>query len=184
MSDGMSARTCGECTACCTILPVKDIAKPGHTRCMFEGAGCALHGKPTMPHSCRLWSCSWLADPDTTAALERPDRAGYVIDVVPEVFTVTTIECEVYHLPAVQVWLDRSRVDAHRDPALRAYLARRAENGFYALIRESPENSWLLIAPLLSGHSDWIEYRDVTRGPENTPEQRATALLMARGDAI
>ena len=75
-------RTCGTCTLCCRVLPIKDLDKPANVRCQHQTAfkGCAIYRR--RPMSCRLWSCRWLVDP-TTSDLRRPDRAHYVIDMVP-----------------------------------------------------------------------------------------------------
>ena len=72
-------RSCGDCTACCTVLKVDspDFRKPAGTPCVHLGSqGCAIHA--VRPHVCRTWFCAWrrvAAMPDEA----RPDRSGLLV---------------------------------------------------------------------------------------------------------
>ena len=72
-------RSCGACTACCTVLKVDapDFRKPGETPCSHLGSsGCGIH--PVRPGICRTWFCAWrrvAALPDSA----RPDRPGLLV---------------------------------------------------------------------------------------------------------
>ena len=58
----------------------------------------------------------------------------------------------------VQIWIDPSFPDAHRDPALRAYLYRRAEQDrMGALIRSDDKTAMALLAPPLMKDGQWCE---------------------------
>jgi len=76
-----TARNCGECSACCTVLRVDALQKLGGTPCRHlrrDGPGCAIH--PRRPGICRGYRCLWLQ-----GGLEegdRPDRLGAVLDLV------------------------------------------------------------------------------------------------------
>jgi Putative zinc- or iron-chelating domain len=63
---------------------IADFDKPAGERCPHQrhGKGCAIYAR--RPFGCRMWNCKWLGDPEGTADLSRPDRAGYVIDVMPD----------------------------------------------------------------------------------------------------
>jgi len=53
---------------------------------------------------------------------------------------------------------DPKRRDAHRDPALREYLATLArERAIPAIVRWEQPDSMLLVAPVLTGGADWLE---------------------------
>ncbi len=76
-------RKCGDCSLCCKLLPMPELAKPANKRCKHQryGKGCAIYAR--RPDSCRTWSCRWLLG-EGTDDLPRPDRSHYVIDPMPD----------------------------------------------------------------------------------------------------
>lgn len=79
MSGG--ARACGECTLCCTLLRVDELAKRGGTPCpelRISPPGCGIHAR--RPAICRAYACLWLSGALEEA--DRPDRLGAVLDLV------------------------------------------------------------------------------------------------------
>ncbi len=81
MADDRTARTCAECSLCCTVLRVDELGKLGGTRCVHqrEGpAGCGIH--PERPGICRAYRCLWLQGGLDEG--DRPDRLGAVLDVL------------------------------------------------------------------------------------------------------
>jgi hypothetical protein len=74
-------RQCGECSLCCTVLRVDEIAKLGGTRCQHvrDGGGCGIHAQ--RPGICRAYECLWLRGKLRDG--DRPDRLGAVLDLVP-----------------------------------------------------------------------------------------------------
>src|SRR5262245_1944475 len=126
-------RRCGDCQLCCKLMPVAEIGKKAGVRCKHQrvGKGCQVYDRAGMPASCKLWSCAWLTGAETGA---RPDRSHVVVDILPDFVTLENNESgERQTVPVVQVWIDPSYPDAHRDPAIRAYLAKRGEDGVAAL---------------------------------------------------
>jgi len=80
-----AARSCGECTLCCTLLRVDELRKRGGAPCRQLRAppaapGCGIH--PTRPGVCRAYACLWLSGGLDEA--DRPDRLGAVLDVATE----------------------------------------------------------------------------------------------------
>jgi Fe-S-cluster containining protein len=77
----LPGRSCGECTACCTVLKVDspNFKKPAGTPCTHLGAGgCSIHA--VRPRICRTWFCAWrrvASMPDET----RPDRSGLLVSL-------------------------------------------------------------------------------------------------------
>jgi len=70
-------RTCGECTACCTILAVEEIGKALNEPCRHLcGTGCAVY--EARPTACRTFNCLWLWSGKDEA--ERPDRSGVMLE--------------------------------------------------------------------------------------------------------
>lgn len=145
-------RSCGTCKTCCTLVPVEldDGEKPSNTPCKHLcSKGCAIY--PARPEPCRYWSCRWLFD-DATAEMRRPDKTGYVIDPM-----LDTIGLDGQAYEVIQVWVDPARPDAHRDPALRRYLAAMAERfGVLTMVRWEFPRAMVLAAPPLTG-GEWAE---------------------------
>jgi hypothetical protein len=162
-------RTCGACQLCCKLLPVRELSKGAGERCRHQrfGKGCLVYHKPGFPMSCAMWSCRWLVN-DDTAELSRPDRSHYVVDMVPDRIKITPPDGgDPVVLLVVQVWVDPAFPDAHRDPALRRYLERRAEqDDMAALVRYSSTRGMTLFAPIFDAQKrgEWAE-RESNVGP-------------------
>jgi Fe-S-cluster containining protein len=74
--------SCDGCTACCKILKIVELSKPGNTWCAHckIGTGCTIYD--TRPESCRVYQCIWLKTQtgEKPMPLElRPDRSHVVI---------------------------------------------------------------------------------------------------------
>lgn len=84
--DVASARACGPCTLCCSVLRVDELGKRGgepcpHLRDPTAGApGCGIHGE--RPAICRRYRCLWLQG--GLEEEDRPDRLGAVLDLLTE----------------------------------------------------------------------------------------------------
>lgn len=86
--------------------------------------------------------------------MRRPDKTGYVIDPMLDGILANESPIDV-----IQIWVDPSRRDAHRDPALREYVAKIAEiYRIPAIVRWSSEEGMLLVAPILNADNEWVEY--------------------------
>ena len=161
-------RQCGSCQACCTLLPVKSLEKPSNTRCKHQrnGKGCAIYRElETFSPECRIWSCRWLVDPDVALyPIKRPDHAHYVIDIAPDAIRLLNEDGSERLECVVQVWIDPDHPDAHKDPALRHYLAMIGErDGMAAIIRwGSGHSAKLLIPPALNASGDFSFWEGTT----------------------
>jgi hypothetical protein len=174
-------RTCGDCQLCCRLLPMKagsSTDRPelrtmlGNPHAIVEfdkpaGAYCPLqkHHKgckhyAIRPISCRMWSCRWLVG-DDTAAMRRPDRAGYVIDLVPDFVLAEPHDgTEPTRIQVVQVWVDPKMPEAWRqDDELLAYLDRQGRKGIAALIRLNARDGITLIPPSMNASGKFLEFR-------------------------
>ena len=171
----MSARRCNECTLCCKLLPVAEIGKLAGVRCREQRAkGCRVYGTAAFPLGCSLWSCLWLSD--ESLQVPRPDRAGYVLDPTPEFVTIEGMTASV-----VQIWIDPCRPLAHRDPALRAWLAQRWEtHQQLALVRYDAWHAITLLPPALTGIG-WLEQAG-RASTEHSAGQIAATLQALRDD--
>lgn len=175
-------RSCGDCQLCCKLLPVRSLAKEANTRCQHQRhrKGCAVYHRLTLvAPECRAWSCRWLVDSDAPE-LRRPDHVGYVVDLVPDVLkAISKADGTEHYVPVVQVWVDRP--DAHRDPALRAYLERLQ---MPAIIRSSASEGFLLVPPSMTETGEWLEREGDTTAPSGSLMREAVdkgALSMRLG---
>lgn len=161
-------RTCGECTLCCTLVPVQEIGKLPFTRCEHLcDSGCSIYSK--RPQSCQLWSCAWLLT--HTLIAERPDRSHYVINPLLATLAANREDGAIIHFQAVEVWCDPAYPDAHRDPKLRAFLLTTIPRGLACVrFNKDDDNTILLVPPHLNSTGDWQERSStsVDRLPEET----------------
>lgn len=147
-------RECGDCTACCRLVPVHDLGKPALQRCRFQrhGKGCTIYHQPAkgFPFACGAWTCQWLAGEDIGS---RPDRAHFVVDMFPDY--VTLAAPEEMTIMVIQIWADPAYPDAHRDPALRAWLER--QDGYAAVVRYGNDKAIFLAPPRMNDKRVWFE---------------------------
>jgi hypothetical protein len=57
-----ATRACGDCTLCCKVMAIEELAKPASSWCPHckPGHGCLIY--PTRPAECRSYACLWLTD--------------------------------------------------------------------------------------------------------------------------
>lgn len=172
-------RHCGGCTLCCRLLPVRSLDKLAGQRCKHQRTtkGCAVYDRlARVSPECKLWSCRWLVE-DDTAELSRPDRSHYVIDIMPDFVTLRDDATgKTEQIQVVQIWVDPRYPDAHRDPALRAYLERRAKENIIGLVRWDNERGMALFPPELSADGQWHEKGSNVREHAHSPEELLAAL--------
>lgn len=170
----MTERQCGDCQLCCRLLPVRShlLDKEANQRCPHQKfkVGCSVYRGPSMPTECGLWNCRWLVN-DDTADLSRPDRSHYVVDIMPDFITANGSSVQV-----VQIWNDPRYPDAHRDPALRRYLERRALEGKVGLVRYNAKDAFTLLAPSLNDDRRWLELHGTSLGRSHRPDEIMDAL--------
>lgn len=182
-------RECGDCQLCCRLLPMHDnepwrkgepIDKPAGVRCPHQKhrKGCAIYAN--RPFCCQMWSCRWLVN-DDAADLGRPDHSHYVIDISPDYITLARPDGESQNLQVVQIWIDPKYPLAHRDPALRKYLERRAKDGIAGLVRFNSKDGLVIFPPALAEDGQWHE---VTSGMESVKSHSARDVANALGGEI
>ena len=98
----VSGRECGECTACCVFLHIKDqnLEKPADQACshMIEKGGCNIYSE--RPPVCQNWYCAWrfmeqLGEewrPDRSGIMLRSDEKGIIFQPIREPKDVLTSE--------------------------------------------------------------------------------------------
>jgi hypothetical protein len=172
-------RQCGDCQLCCKLVPVKSLAKLAGQRCSHQShaKGCKVHANlARVAPECKLWNCRWLTE-DDTADLRRPDRSHYVIDIMPDFVTLRNDETgERTLIEVVQIWVDPNYPDAHRDPALRAYLERRAKENKASIVRFDNQRGLGIFPPALSSDRQWHEVDSALRDVEHSLQDVANAL--------
>jgi hypothetical protein len=99
------------------------------------------------------------------------------LDLVPDFVTLRDDKTgEAQHIQVVQIWVDPKHPDAHRDPALRAYLERRAKDNIIGLVRWDDLRSIALFPPELSADGQWHEQGSSVRTKGHTAEEKVAAL--------
>lgn len=150
-------RACGDCQLCCKLLPVGSLKKGAGVKCQHQrvGKGCMVyHRLWGVAPECKLWSCRWLVA-DDTGDMRRPDRAHYVIDPMPDFVTLDPHDgTGPQRREVAQIWIDPDYPDAHRDPALRAWLEKRNVIG---LVRYNNERALALMPPKMMDTGQWCE---------------------------
>ena len=68
---------CGDCTLCCTLLPIKALGKPANMTCVHCDRGCSIH--ESKPFECHSFDCSWRQSGVDNDDL-RPDKCGVVFE--------------------------------------------------------------------------------------------------------
>lgn len=172
-------RQCGDCQLCCKLLPVRSLDKGAGEKCKHQRhhKGCSVYSRlGVVSPECRIWSCRWLTE-DDTAELSRPDRSHYVIDIMPDHVTLQNNETgAIEQIQVVQIWVDPGYPDAHRDPALRAFLERRAKDRIIGLVRYDNTSGMGLFPPSLSEGGKWIEYANGVTVKEHSIAETLKAL--------
>lgn len=207
--DPANVRQCGECQLCCKLLPISaqsraqvteaiphmidaglaspdefdgmlpEFDKPAGARCPHQRhhKGCTVYAR--RPFGCRTWNCRWLVN--EAGATRRPDRAHYVIDIMPDFITLVPGEgAAPVNVEIIQIWLDPDYPDAHRDPALRAYLAEQGEHGKAALIRFNSSRAFVLIPPAMNEQRRWIEHDSQSTGHDHRGDDLLGGLASAQ----
>lgn len=170
-------RQCGSCNLCCKLLPVQPLDKKAGERCKYLKfqKGCTVYHRAEMPMDCWLWNCRWLVNNDT-ADLRRPDHAHYVIDIMPDYITLQA-NGSTQEIQVAQVWIDPKYPNAHRDPALRSWMFRRAEEGIATLVRFNWKDCLTIFAPPFDVNGEWHEIR----GGRSDAEHSLTDIMAALG---
>lgn len=160
-------RECGDCQLCCKLLPVPPLNKKGGEKCRFQKfhKGCTVYATPTMPDACKLWHCRWLVNDDVNMA--RPDRAHYVIDMLPDEINVTNDQTgETKHYLAIQIWVDPNHWnEVTNDKALFDWILMKAEKfNTPTLLRKRQGHGVGVLAPPITG--DGWQISEGTINPE------------------
>jgi hypothetical protein len=109
----MTARACGDCTLCCKVMAIEEIAKPAGQWCRHckPGAGCLVY--ETRPAECRGFNCLWLID-TRFGAHWKPSRSKIVL---------TTSE------DGIEIRCDPGFPDAWRKEPFRSEIGKLAASG-------------------------------------------------------
>lgn len=92
----MSARNCGECSACCFTHAIVDLSKRNFTSCANQCSfgGCLVYNTSAKPQECTDFSCAWLKGSLGTDT-QRPDLSG-LVSVVYEAASDVPAQVHIY----------------------------------------------------------------------------------------
>jgi hypothetical protein len=76
-------KACGDCTLCCKVMAIEELAKPASSWCPHckPGRGCLIYA--TRPAECRSYSCLWLLD-DRLDQHWKPSKSKLVLTTSPD----------------------------------------------------------------------------------------------------
>jgi len=138
-------KRCGQCTLCCTVVPVAEIEKPRNSPCQhLAHGGCGIYA--FRPRSCKTWSCAWLVTPTMNASW-RPDRCHIVIDVMTDHVLVTphgTGRSEAIEVG--QIWLEEGYDHLVASERMDAIVEAAARNHHLAVIIRFADGTCLVRA--------------------------------------
>jgi len=71
-------KSCGDCTLCCKVMAIEQLAKPVSSWCPHckPGRGCLIYDN--RPAECRSFNCLWLVD-DQLAQYWKPSKSRLVL---------------------------------------------------------------------------------------------------------
>ncbi|MDB5603877.1 MAG: hypothetical protein JWP25_777 [Bradyrhizobium sp.] len=83
MTAPSAKKACGDCTLCCKVMAVEELAKPASSWCPHckPGRGCLIYA--TRPAECRSYSCLWLLD-DRLDQHWKPSKSKLVLTTSPD----------------------------------------------------------------------------------------------------
>lgn len=97
IEERIAGRSCGECTACCTIKAVPELGKPTQAPCAHLcQAQCGIYA--SRPTSCREYACFWRQGLIEGDERRRPDQLGVLIDHEPFPLIAGTVRLVVWEL--------------------------------------------------------------------------------------
>jgi hypothetical protein len=78
MTAASSNKTCGDCTLCCKVMAIEELAKPLSSWCRHcqPGRGCSIYSD--RPAECRTFSCLWLVN-DQLDQRWKPSKSKLVL---------------------------------------------------------------------------------------------------------
>lgn len=76
-------KTCGDCSLCCKVMAIEELAKPASSWCHHckPGRGCRVYD--ARPAECRDYGCLWLID-DRLDERWKPSRSRLVLTTSPD----------------------------------------------------------------------------------------------------
>jgi hypothetical protein len=71
-------RECGDCTLCCKVMAIEELAKPVSSWCPHCKPGCGCRIYANRPAECRTFSCLWLVN-DRLDERWKPNKSKLVL---------------------------------------------------------------------------------------------------------
>jgi hypothetical protein len=92
---GVADRVCGDCTACCTVMGVRELNKASYQACPHNcGKSCGIY--TSRPRNCHKFCCLWLLGLVEGDERRRPDRLGLIFNREGLSGKPITVVCEVW----------------------------------------------------------------------------------------
>lgn len=121
-------RSCGDCQACCVVLPIIELNKPRNVKCRHcAETGCAIYDNGR-PRVCKEWNCEYMEG--NLPEYWHPSKTGIMFDVCPfvGVDSVGKIHKDLEHL-ILRVYCLTATAIADNESRLDAVLLRIVQRG-------------------------------------------------------
>jgi hypothetical protein len=101
---------------------------------------------------------------DNDFHLKRPDKGGYIVDLVPDTINLEMGDGEIIPIEVCQIWTASNRPSAHNAPELRSFLAYLGQYAIAALVRRNSSDAFVLYPPAITGKG-WVKKRGTLGQP-------------------
>lgn len=122
------ARTCGQCTVCCTATAIEPLGKPCGTRCsLLADHGCSVYAeRPGNPkyRDCIAFECLWLQG--WHAEADRPDNLNGVMFVGKD---------DPNHPGTLMIHVVEARIGAASHPRVKALIQQHLSEGYLVVVQ-------------------------------------------------
>src|SRR6266567_61929 len=83
-------RSCGTCSLCCKLYPVRELSKPAGQWCIHAVPGSGCNDHQNRPHACRQFFCAWRLDPNLGPEW-KPEVSRFVLSADPAYQALTVM---------------------------------------------------------------------------------------------
>jgi len=121
---------CGDCTLCCKLLGVRELAKPPMQWCQHcsIGVGCRIYER--RPNECRNFDCLWLLNQTQDLLNElKPSECHVVLSDLQTEINKTLPGLEIDDRRIMLVYVDPDYPNAHKVGKMKEFLDELLSNG-------------------------------------------------------
>jgi len=95
---------CGDCTLCCTALPIPVVDSPAGETCKYCDKGCTIWDSG-IPDACKKFNCTYSLSPDADISL-RPDNTGVIFERITTKIYLALVSVDIWKTAVVSHHID------------------------------------------------------------------------------